>query len=239
MLSPPARERLRDRDWLAERVRDTTLRELGAELGCSFSTVHKAVKRLAIPMPSTADRRRLPWQDYVGQRFGMLTVRTIGAPAQPSGNTRVWTDCECGGEKLICLHILLKHGHGWDHCGCQSKARWQQAGEANELHGGRTRKPGKNKPQTAAYSSWNAMIDRCYRSTTNGYENYGGNGITVCTRWREGFVHFLADMGPRPAGHTLDRIDPDGNYEPDNCAWRTRSEQARNKRKALPFTDPQ
>lgn len=75
------------------------------------------------------------------------------------------------------------------------------------------------------------MRDRCYRETFSAYPNYGGRGITVCDRWRESFENFLADMGERPAGTTLDRIDPFGDYEPDNCRWSTPTEQARNRRK--------
>ncbi len=73
------------------------------------------------------------------------------------------------------------------------------------------------------------MWDRCTQPTTNGYKDYGGRGISVCERW-EFFESFLADMGARPDGKTLDRADVNGNYEPGNCRWATRSEQERNKR---------
>jgi hypothetical protein len=79
------------------------------------------------------------------------------------------------------------------------------------------------------------MRGRCYYPSHSSYPNYGGRGIKVCDRWREsngqGFLNFLSDMGERPKGTTLDRIDVDGNYEPDNCRWATHSDQGRNKRR--------
>lgn len=74
------------------------------------------------------------------------------------------------------------------------------------------------------------MIERCERQADLQWANYGGRGIAVCERWRNDFPAFLADMGPRPAGTTLDRINPDGNYEPSNCRWATAKEQGRNRR---------
>ncbi|MCE7937081.1 MAG: hypothetical protein DYG90_00475 [Chloroflexi bacterium CFX6] len=86
----------------------------------------------------------------------------------------------------------------------------------------------KNSPE---YQAWRSMINRCERPQTREYANYGARGITVCPRWRSSFVAFYADMGPRPTPtHSLDRIDNDGNYEPDNCRWSTIRDQARNKR---------
>jgi len=79
-------------------------------------------------------------------------------------------------------------------------------------------------------TSWQMMLQRCTNPNATGYENYGGRGIAVCGRWRASFEDFLADMGERPEGRTLDRIDVDGNYEPDNCRWATPVEQRHNRR---------
>jgi hypothetical protein len=85
------------------------------------------------------------------------------------------------------------------------------------------------------HNSWRAMLDRCRYPSTNGYRNYGGRGITVCERWRI-FANFLADMGRRPRGKVLDRIDVNGNYIPENCRWVTASQSSRNRRNVvLPY----
>jgi hypothetical protein len=85
---------------------------------------------------------------------------------------------------------------------------------------------------TPTYRSWNAMHSRCRYPSSANYAKYGGRGITVCERWDGvgGFANFLADMGERPEGCTLDRRDPDGNYEPSNCRWSTVLTQRRTQR---------
>lgn len=94
----------------------------------------------------------------------------------------------------------------------------------NHKHGCCRKKGGFVTPE---FRSWVSMRDRCNRTTHSEYKNYGGRGITICSRWNE-FVNFLADMGTRTPGTSLDRVNVNGNYEPQNCRWATRKEQARN-----------
>lgn len=89
---------------------------------------------------------------------------------------------------------------------------------------------GSNVSKHPLYAIYHAMMHRCYDDKTSSYERYGALGVEVCARWRESFWSFVEDVGERPDGKTLDRIDPFGNYEPSNVRWATRQEQEANKR---------
>lgn len=89
---------------------------------------------------------------------------------------------------------------------------------------------GFRKAHLTEHRVWNGMISRCERPNHKSYPRYGGRGITICARWRNSFVAFFEDMGPRPSlEYSLDRINPNGNYEPGNCRWSTAKEQQRNR----------
>ncbi|RAJ70210.1 hypothetical protein K378_01375 [Streptomyces sp. Amel2xB2] len=137
-----------------------------------------------------------------GARYGRLTVLATRHP----GETHVQCRCACGTEKAI---PVKQWGHTQS-CGC-----------AHRRHG---------YSGTRIYWTWADMINRCTNPTHKQWRHYGGRGITVCPRWRASFVNFLADMGERPPGMSLDRINNDGPYTPSNCRWTDHSTQSKNRR---------
>lgn len=94
-----------------------------------------------------------------------------------------------------------------------------------------------SQPDPVKYTavSWRCMLARCYNTRDPDYARYGGSGITVCERWRQSFAAFVEDMGLRPYGQTIDRIDSKGNYQKDNCRWATAKVQNRHSRNEIEF----
>lgn len=163
-----------------------------------------------------------------------VSVSINGKRHKPSAHRVVW---------------VLRHGvipEGYEVCNQESNAeprlavsgssaiRGLTAGRSSAIAAstrhGHIANTGGRKSQSRTYSSWRAMKQRCNCPNKSGYPNYGGRGIAVCEAWAGSFSQFLADMGERPAGKTLDRINVNGNYEPDNCRWATPKEQRLNQR---------
>lgn len=156
-----------------------------------------------------------------GTRFGLLVV--VGdATRAPSGRRVIPCVCDCGEDKQAAPSDLL--AGKIISCGCAKRASAKEVGVKNRRHGGVT--GGKRSP---TYVTWQSMRLRCDNEKTNGYSRYGGRGIRYCEEWKD-FARFLQDMGERPKGMTLDRINPDGDYTPENCEWVTPSIQHSNKR---------
>lgn len=145
--------------------------------------------------------------NITGLIVGKLTVIS---PSHQVQKLYFWNcKCECGKECIISGSRL--RNSTTKSCGCIVK---KQNGLST----------------TGSYKSWDAMMQRCYDKKVAHYERYGGKGIVVCERWHK-FLNFFEDMGSRPENYTLDRIDPFGNYELNNCRWATYKQQAINKQK--------
>jgi hypothetical protein len=167
---------------------------------------------------------RTPIKINKGDKYNRLTIIEEVKPLYDKRNKMVRIvkcECECGNKSNYRL-ADIKRGMTKS-CGCLHI----------ELSTTRSikRLTTHNKSNINEYKTWGNIKTRCYNKNREEYKNYGGRGITVCDRWLSSFENFYKDMGHKPTpSHSIDRINVNGNYEPDNCKWSTRKEQANNKR---------
>ena len=166
--------------------------------------------------------------DLTGQKFGRLLIVAKAERLPSIPKTRWLCRCDCGAERTVYATNLLRGLT--ESCGCLAA---DNAAVRNSTHGySRTREKRRSE-----YTTYGSMIGRCHNPNWVNYADYGGRGVTVCDRWRygengeSGFECFIADMGDKSSPSlTIDRKDGSRPYEPDNCVWATRTQQARNRR---------
>jgi hypothetical protein len=164
---------------------------------------------------------------FVGALLGSLSVIGFETEQRASGKKKVMAICSCLCGKVVKIEkVNISSGNTSKCTECAKKSRSKK----HIRHGCSIAMKESNPEGYNLYTRWQSMKRRCYLETDSHYKNYGGRGISVCDRWRESYENFASDMGfPPTKNHQLDRIDNDGNYEPENCRWVSMKDNSNNK----------
>lgn len=155
--------------------------------------------------------------DITGQKFDRLLVIMYTGNLNASKKRMVLCRCDCGVEKEMVASNLVSGMS--KSCGCLKVEKFKNRVTTHGMAG------------KTMYYRWNGMIQRCYNPDHSEYKNYGSRGIKVCDRWRNSVLNYIADLGEPPfKGASVDRINNDGDYNPENCKWSTKKEQSVNRR---------
>lgn len=155
----------------------------------------------------------------IGLRSGRIVIVSLAHIRRSGRNVVQFANvvCDCGNTKIVRSDYMKSNRIR--SCGClkaeSNRARQQTHGDS----------------RSSEHNTWCTMIQRCENPNSTKYEIYGARGIKVCKRWRKSYANFLSDMGRRPLGHSIDRINVNGNYSPSNCRWATAKLQRENQRK--------